>query len=83
MVCHFHVMHSFKILIYQKKIAFVQKLACEDPVEKLYYSAKFEDMCIHCSGAVDPCSDTEPFYLQCKACDDKGKIPNTKYKKHD
>jgi len=64
-------------------LVFVRKLACENPVEKLYYSAKFEDMCIHCSGAVDPCSDTEPFYLQCKACDNKGKIPNTMYKKHD
>ena len=50
------------------------------PVEKLYYSAKFEDICIHCSGAVDPWSDMEPFYPQCKACDDKDKIPNTKYR---
>lgn len=29
-----------------KKIVLTRKLACEDPVEKLYYSAKYEDMCI-------------------------------------
>ena len=56
--------------IAQKEIVFERKLACEDP-EKLYYSAKFEDIRIHCSGAVDPWSDTEPFYAQCKACNDK------------
>ena len=63
---------------YLKEIVFVRKLACEDPVERLYYSAKFEDICIHCFGPVDPWSDTEPFYPQCKACEDKTKIPNTK-----
>ena len=60
---------------YLKEIVFVRKLACEDPVEKLYYSAKFEDICIHCSGAVDPWSDTELFYPQCKACNDKLEWP--------
>ena len=38
---------------YLEEIVFVRKLICEDPVEKLYYSAKFEDICINCSGAVD------------------------------
>jgi len=34
---------------YLKEIVFVCKLACEDPIESLYYvySAKFEDIFIH------------------------------------
>ena len=65
---------------YLKNIVLVQKLACEDPVEKLYsnYSAKFEDIWVYCSGPVDPWSDAEPFYPQCKACEGKDKIPDTK-----
>ena len=29
---------------YVKEIVFTKKLTCEDPVEKLYYSAKYEDI---------------------------------------
>jgi len=60
---------------YLKDIVFVRKLACKDPIERLYYSAKFEDICIHCSGPVDQWSDTEPFYPQCKT---KVKFPTQK-----
>ena len=43
-----------------EEIVFVRKLACEDPIEKLYYSAQFEDIiCVHCSGPVQPWSDNE------------------------
>ena len=66
---------------YLKEIVFVWKLARKDPVEKLYYSAKFEDICIYCSGPVNPWSDQEPFYPQCVACQDKDKIPNSRKKK--
>ena len=52
--------------------------AVKPHLEKLYYSAKFEDICVYCSGPVDPWSDTEPFYPQCKAREDKDKISNTK-----
>ena len=61
-----------------KEIVFTRKLACEDPVEKLYYSAKYEDICVYCSGPVNPWSDTEMYYPQCKGCEDKEKIPNAK-----
>ena len=64
---------------YLKEIVFVCKMACDGSLERLCYSAKFEDICMHCSGPVDPWSDTEPFYPQRKACEDtcKTKIPNT------
>ena len=59
---------------------FVWKLACKDPVEKLYYSAKFEDMCAYCAQAklIHGVSDQEQCYPQCKACEDKDKIPNSR-----
>ena len=66
---------------YLKEIVFVRRLTCEEPVEKLYYSAKFEDICIYCSGQVNPWSDQEPFYPQCVACQDKEKIPTSKKRK--
>ena len=40
-----------------KAIVFMCKLSCEDPVEKLYYSAQYEDICVHCSVPVQPWSD--------------------------
>ena len=43
---------------YLKDVVFVRKISCEDPIEKLYYSAKFEDICVYCSGPVPPWSDT-------------------------
>ena len=39
---------GFQFARLSKQNVFVWKLACEDPVEKLYYSAKFEDMCVYC-----------------------------------
>ena len=66
---------------YLKEVVFTRKLRCEDPVEKLYYTAKFEDICIYCSGPVNPWSDQEPFYPQCIACQDREKIPNSKKRK--
>ncbi len=59
-------------------LVFARNLSCNDPVEKLYYSAKFADICVHCSGVVDPWNDTEEFYPQCLNCSSKTKILNTK-----
>ena len=42
---------------YLKDVVFVRKMSCEDPIEKLYYSAKFEDICVYCSGPVPLWSD--------------------------
>ena len=66
---------------YLKDVVFVRKISCEDPIEKLYYSAKFEDICVYCSGSVPPWSDTEAFYPQCRSCAEKPKIPNSKKNK--
>ena len=81
--CGAQLQDSDSVPDYLKEIVFVRKLSCEDPVEKLYYSAKFEDICIHCSGPVQPWSDNGPYYPQCRACQSKDKIPNAKNRKQD
>ena len=63
---------------YLKDIVYVRQMSCEDPIEKLYYSAKFEDICVYCAASVPPWSDTEPYYPQCSSCADKQPIPNAK-----
>ena len=45
---------------------------------KLYYSAKFEDICVYCAASAPPWSDTELHYPQCRSCLDKPPIPNAK-----
>ena len=59
---------------YLKEIVFVCKLACEYPVERLYHSVqRYMHTLLWSSGSME--KYIEPFYPQCKACDDKGKIP--------
>ena len=63
---------------YLKEVVFVRKMSCQEPIEKLYYSAKFEDICVYCSSSVSPWSECDPFYPQCSSCEDRPKIPNAK-----
>ena len=66
------------IPMYLKDVVYVRQMSCEDPIEKSYYSAKFEDICVYCAASVSPWSDTEPHYPQCSNCEDKQPIPNAK-----
>ena len=60
-------------------VVFTRHLFCNDPVERLYYSAKFADICLHCSSeSVSPWADTEEFYPQSEGCSEETKIPNVK-----
>lgn len=45
---------------------------CHDPIEKLYYSAKLEPICIYC-GAIEPFT-LEDCYPQCANCSDRPHI---------
>ncbi len=54
-----------------KEMVFVRNLQCHDPVEILYYSAKYESICIYCS---QPTSDSKKFYPQCGQCKDKPNV---------
>ena len=63
-------------------VAFARQLDCNEPIERLYYSAKFADICVHCSSEnVTAWNDSEEFYPQCDDCTDSGKckITNTKF----
>ena len=62
-------------------VVFTRQLTCGDPVEKLYYAAKFADICIHCSSPVASWSDMEEYYPQCEGCLDRAPIQNEKFKK--
>ena len=50
------------------------KMSCNEPIEKLYYKANFDDICVYCADDVAPWSSTEPFYPQCEDCCDLPKI---------
>ena len=44
----------------------VKDHSCEDSIEKLYYSASFEPICVYC--AVDQSYSSQEHYPQCEAC---------------
>ena len=56
-------------------------MSCEEPIEKLYYSAKFTDICVYCSAPVAPWNDKEQYYPQCEGCREKPPISNAKKSK--
>ena len=41
---------------------------CYDPVEKLYYSADLQPICIYCSSEDIETPDQEGYYPQCQEC---------------
>ena len=53
-------------------MVFARKLNCNEPIERLFYSAKFADIYIHCSSqSVSPWNDTEEFYPVLKSFREK------------
>ena len=64
-----------------KDTVFVHDMSYEEPVEKLYYAAKFEDIFVHCSSRdIAPQNNMELHYLQCEGCIEKPKIAKKKKK---
>ena len=61
-------------------IVYAKKMFCHEPIEKLYYSANYTDICVHCAADIPPWSNSEEYYPQCEDCKDKIKIPNAKKK---
>lgn len=49
------------------------ELQCYDPVEKLYYSMKYEPICMYCCGS-DNLATKENCYLQCQECENRPPI---------
>ncbi len=50
-----------------KDIVFVWEMSCGQPIEKLHYAARFDDICVYCAEVVSPWSNTEQYYQQCSA----------------
>lgn len=69
------------IPLQMKEQVYVRTLSCGEPIEKLYYAAKFTDICIYCSSLVPPWNDGERHYPQCASCASKAPIENEKFKK--
>ena len=59
-------------------VVYVKKMYCNEPIEQLYYSANFDDICIYCAGNFPPWSNTEDFFPQCEDCSDKSRIASVK-----
>ncbi len=53
----------------------VKAHACNDPMEKLYYSCGFEPVCYYCGALLE---DIVDFYPQCDSCSSKPKIARPK-----
>ena len=61
-----------------KELVYVRNMHCNEPIEKLYYSVKFEDICIYCAEKVPPWSENNPHYPQCDDCSEKPTVPTKK-----
>ena len=63
-----------------QSVVHVRNLQCHDPVESLYYSADYEDICVYCSQELPSASRSE-YFPQCEDCAEKPKINRKKAKK--
>ena len=59
-------------------IVYVKKMHCHEPIERLYYAAGFNDICVHCGAEVSPWSNKELYYPQAKTVLRSPDIPNAK-----
>jgi len=51
---------------------YTRKILCEQPIEKLYYSAKYSPICVYCAADVE--SVPKEKYPQCEDCAHKPAI---------
>ena len=51
------------------KDVYVRDISCEDSIEKLYYSAKYDPICVYCAASIN--SVPSDRYPQCPSCSDK------------
>ena len=57
---------------------YVQDIVCGEPVEKLYYSAKYPPICLQCATPVDPNTESD-HYPQCTDCSGRPHIKKEWY----
>ena len=64
-----------------QSVVSVRELQCGDPVEALYYSADYTDICVHCSSDIEVNETLPEFFPQCTECAGKPTISRKKSKK--
>ena len=57
-------------------VVYVKKMHCHEPIERLYYAADFNNICVHCGAEVSPWLNKELNYPQCEDYAEKPKITN-------
>ena len=57
---------------------YTQNIACGEPIEKLYYCAKYPPICVYCAKDIIEWRVKE-YYPQCADCENKPKIQYTQF----
>ena len=55
---------------------YVRDISCQEPIKRLYYTAKYPPICAYCAHSMSDTSDSK-VYPQCPSCGDKPKIPKS------
>ena len=55
-------------------IVYVRDISCEQPIERLYYTAKYPPICVYCAHSLDEADSDSGYFPQCVGCKDKPKI---------
>ena len=74
---HLLVVHLYRGLELLGRLGnvYVRDILCEEPIEQLYYTAKFPLICMHCAHSFDAVGNLDSDYFpQCVGCKDKPKI---------
>lgn len=62
-------------------VVFVRSMNCGEPIEALYYSANYADICIYCSADLPLTMSKNEHFPQCDDCSLKPNIPCRSTKK--
>ena len=60
---------------------YVRDIVCGEPVEKLYYSAKYPPICVYCATLVDPNTESD-HYPKCTDCSGRPHLSEVKWVWH-
>ena len=62
-------------------LVFVRSMNCGEPIEALYYSANYVDICVYCSADLPLAMLKNEHFPQCDDCSSKPKFPRRSTKK--
>ena len=62
-----HVAQDIELSVPFKEV-YVRNISCYEPIEKLYYSARYDPICIYCAEEVIVQDANAEFFPQCTHC---------------